>query len=425
MRKFLIGILSVIVVDAYFFDFTLRIFPIANSKMILAVIGAAAFLLDGMRNKEPKLSLRVIISALLAVLFSLWCYVAITINGTNQREFVTYFASFGTWLGGAYGVYALLRLMHERVDLLLITRFLALVCVTQCALALLIDNFSGFRDIVNSIFLMAFDFMERGGRLYGIGCALDPSGVRLSVVQVMIAHQLVTEKRVREKIGRSSMFILAFLTIFIIGSMISRTTTVGTVLGLFYILMRNLFIERGGLISRRQIVLTFLLIVLVGVATGVSIYFYNTSSKFYGDLRFGLEGFFNWAETGEFRTGSTDHLQTMWVWPETQRGWIIGEGRMGVFQTNTDIGYCNYIIYCGLIGMTIYSAYYIFNHLSLIGKFRHFRFTALLLIAVTFIVWLKVTTDIFLIDALLFCIDGDYDSGEEPEIKTELEPETA
>ena len=99
----------------------------------------------------------------------------------------------------------------------------------------------------------------------------------------------------------------------------------------------------------------------------------------------------------------------MWIWPTTQRGWIIGEGRVGVFETGSDIGYCNYILYCGLIGMAIYSFYYIYNHLSLIGKFKNFTITAFLLVAITFIVWAKVTTDIFLMDALLFCIDGDFD----------------
>ena len=413
MKKFLTGILSVIVVDAYFFDFTLNIFPIANSKMILAVIGAIAFLLNSIRNLQPQLSRRVIISAFLAVLFSLWCYIAITINATYNREFVTYFASFGTWLGGAYGVYALLRLMHQRVDLVLITRLLALVCVTQCALALLIDNFPGFKSLVQSVFLMAYDFMEEIGRLYGIGCALDPSGVRFSVVQVLIAHQLAKETRVRESIGQSSLLLVSFLVITIIGSMISRTTIVGTGLGLAYILLVNLRVQRGGYVSRLQISFTLLILVIVGAAVGISTYLYNTSNVFHEDLRFGFEGFFNWIETGEFRTSSTDILQTMWVWPTTTHGWWLGEGRMGVYETGSDIGYCNYILYCGLIGLFIYSVYYIFNHLSLISKFRNFTIAAILLVATTFIVWSKVTTDIFLIDALLFCIDGDFDQVED------------
>jgi hypothetical protein len=45
-------------------------------------------------------------------------------------------------------------------------------------------------------------------------------------------------------------------------------------------------------------------------------------------------------------------------------------------------------------------------------KFRHFDTASVLLIALTFIVWLKVTTDIFFIDALLFCIVGDHEDAE-------------
>ena len=323
---------------------------------------------------------------------------------------MTYFASFGTWLGGAFGVYALLKLMHEKVDLMLVSRLLALVGLSQCIIALLIHDVPFVRTTVNSIFLQAYDFYERAGRLYGIGCALDPAGIRFSAVQVLIAHQLSAEDRVRESMGRSSLLFICFLMITVVGSVISRTTTIGTVLGLLYIIVRNLFIQRGGLVSRKQIGLSTLLVLLIGVAIAISVFFYNNSKTFHEDMRFGFEGFFNWAETGEFRTTSTDHLQTMWVWPESRRSWIIGEGRIGVFQTNSDIGYCNYIFYCGLIGLGIFSIYFLFNHFSLVSKFRRFGFAALLLTAVTFIVWAKVMTDIFLIDALLFCIDGDFDA---------------
>lgn len=406
-RSILTIILLAIVVDAYYFDFTFRVFPIANSKMILAVIGAIAFVYKGIRDRKTQISKRVLISAILALTFSLWCYFAIVANGSNEREFVTYFVSFATWLGGAYGTYAIIKTKFDQVDLMLITFLLAIVCISQCALALIIDNVPFVRNLVDSVFLQTTEFYERGGRLYGIGCALDPAGVRFSCVQVLIAHQLAKEERVRKDVGKSTFLFISFLVITIIGSMISRTTIVGTSLGLGYIVFTNFEIHRGGFVSKLQINSTLLLLGLIGCAVFISAYLYRSNAAFHDNLRFGFEGFFNWAETGEFRTGSTDHLQTMWVWPKTQRGWIIGEGRVGVFQTNSDIGYCNYIIYCGLIGMVIYSAYYIFNHLSLISKFRYFTITALLLVAVTFIVWAKVTTDIFLVDALLFCIDGD------------------
>ena len=408
-RSILIIILLTIVVDAYFFDFTLRILPIVNSKMILALFGAFAFIFKGIRNHSLKISTRVLISGIFALLFSLWCYYSIVVNGSDDMEFVTYFASFATWLGGAYGVYVILKTSYERVDLTVITHYLALVCVSQCIIALLIDNIPVVRSFVNTTFLMATDFFERGNRLYGIGCALDPAGIRFSAVLVLIAHQLSEVDQIRKDSKKTIFFIASFLVIVLIGSMISRTTTVGAGLGLAFILVRNFRMQKGGVVSKVQINSSFLLLLCIGIAVIISVILYNSDSSFHEDLRFGFEGFFNWVETGEFRTGSTDHLPTMWVWPTTRRGWIIGEGRVGVYQTNSDIGYCNYIFYCGLIGLAIFSGYFIFNHFSLISKFRYFSFTALLLVAVTFIVWAKVMTDIFLVDALLFCIDGDFD----------------
>lgn len=406
-KSLIIVVLLTIIVDAYYFDFTLRVFPAANSKMILALFGGLAFVYKSIREHKVQISSRVFISAIISIIFSLWCYFCIVVNGSTERAYVTYFMSFATWIGGAYGVYSILRFRYDRVDLMLITQFLAAVGASQCILALMIDNIPAFHDLVNRVFLMATNFLERGNRLYGIGCALDPAGIRFSAIQVLIAHQLAREDKVRANAKRSTALIISFLIITVVGSMISRTTIVGTILGLGYVVACNFRIQEGGLVSKVQIKSTFLLLFLISGVALISMVLYNSNPTFHDDLRFGFEGFFNWVETGSFRTGSTDHLQTMWVWPTTPRGWIIGEGLFGVFQTNSDIGYCNFILYCGLIGMIIYSIYYIYNHLSFIGKFRHFTFTAFLLIATTFIVWAKVTTDIFLADALLFCIDGD------------------
>ncbi|MBR1578494.1 MAG: hypothetical protein IJ653_07920 [Bacteroidales bacterium] len=411
-RNILITALLAIVVDAFYFDVTLRIFPIANTKMMLAVIGLFAFVYHSIQNQKTHISRRVLISAILAITFSVWCYFSIVANGSYRDTFVDYYTSFATWLGGAYGVYAILKARYEKVNLSVLTYFLAIICVSQCIIALLIDNIPAVRNLVNAVFLQATDFYERGNRLYGIGCALDPAGVRFSVALVLIAHQLSIDDVVRRDAKKSTFYILSFFFVTIIGSMISRTTIVGTGLGLAFILFSNIRMRRGGIISKIQVNSSLLLLFLLTGTVAISAILYNSSSTFHEDLRFGFEGFFNWIETGEFRTGSTDHLQTMWVWPTSQRGWIIGEGRVGVFQTNSDIGYCNYIIYCGLIGLAIFSTYFMYNHLSLIGKYKDFTLTALLLVAITFIVWAKVMTDIFFIDALLFCIDGDEESSE-------------
>ena len=419
MKKFLLGLFCAIVVDSFFWDFVLKIFPIANSKMVLAALGIVAFAFQCFKEHSLSLSRRVSFSAFLAFLFSAWCYTAITLNNTNDKTYVTYIISFITWVGGAYGAVTLLRLVHDRVDLMLITRYLAIICVAQCAIALLIDNVPAIESLVKKTFLQGYDFFESDHRLYGIGCALDPAGIRFSAVLVLIAHQLAIENRVRENLTKTGFLFASFSIITVIGCMIARTTMVGAMLGLVFIAWGSFKIQAGGYISRFQVGFTLLLLLLISAAVGISIYLYNSNDTFHDNLRFGFEGFFNWVETGEFRTNSTDILMnTMWIWPDNPRGWLIGYGRYGLYEWNTDIGYCNFVLYCGMIGMVLFSLYFIFNHLSLIGKFHRFAFAALLLTAITFIVWVKVATDIFLVDALLFCIDADEDSREGRLMKT-------
>jgi hypothetical protein len=91
----------------------------------------------------------------------------------------------------------------------------------------------------------------------------------------------------------------------------------------------------------------------------------------------------------------------MWIWPSDSRTWAIGTGIFGDFAFGTDIGYCRFTLYCGLIGLVLFSIFFIYNGLSVVSYFPDARFLSNLLIALTFIVWLKVATDIFFAYALL------------------------
>lgn len=243
--------------------------------------------------------------------------------------------------------------------------------------------------------------------MYGIGAALDPAGIRFSVILVMIAHQFSYDPEVRKNGLFQTTDMVAYAIILIIGSTISRTTIVGGAMGIAYMMISLIRLRQGGFITTRMVQVFFIFIVVLAGIIASAIYFYRTSETFQGYLRFGFEAFFNWAETGEFRTSSTDELGKMWVWPADTRTWIIGRGTFGVFENFTDIGYCNFTFYCGLVGLMIFSIYFIYVHLVLNRKFRNFLIPSLLFIALTFIIWCKVTTDIFFIDALLFCIAGD------------------
>ena len=423
LRRLIVGFILMLVVSFYLFPIEFTFLPNSiNSKMIVAVFGIIAYAFDSVRKGSAEISGSVLMAALIAIIFSVWCLVSITVNNTLRMTYVTYIVSFATWMAGAYGVYAALRLAYETVDLEILVRYLALVGVFQCVSAVLIDNYGGFASFVDR-YVVGGDYYRRGQRLYGIGAALDPAGIRFSVIQVMIAHLFATHPNVRSTRRHQLTLLIAFSVIVIIGSVISRTTLVGSGLGLAYIGLSLVKLRRGGFITLRMLQIYVVFLFAMAGVLAFSIYFYSASQTYHEYLRFGFEAFFNWAETGEFRTSSSDHLSTMWVWPKDTMTWIIGQGTFGVFQNDTDIGYCNFIFYCGIVGLVLFSIFFLYCHWSQIRKFNNFQIAALMLTALTFIVWVKVSTDIFFIDALLFCIAGDEweDTPEDAEIDAEEE----
>ena len=411
LKKILVGFVLMILVNSYLFPIQFTFLPPSiNSKMLLGVFGIFGFAFDSVRKGGMRFSEYTLIAGVIAAIFSVWCLFSVTASNSTNYIYCDYIVSFLTWMAGAYGVYTVLRLAYGTVDLPVLTRYLALVAVFQCVTALLIDNVQGFSDFVDSFMYVEDDFYKVNKRMYGIGAALDPGGIRFSAILVMIAHQLATNEQARSDMRFVSTYMIAYATTILIGSVISRTTLVGAGIGLGYILVFLLRLRKGGFITTKLVRLYVLFFLILTLIVVVSIFLYNSNEVFRGYLRFGFEAFFNWVETGEFRTDSTDTLiERMWIWPDDLRTWLIGQGTFGIYDNNTDIGYCNFVLYCGLIGLAIFSAYFLYCHLILNRKFKDFWMLSLILVALTFIFWIKVTTDIFYIDALLFCISGDYE----------------
>ena len=148
------------------------------------------------------------------------------------------------------------------------------------------------------------------------------------------------------------------------------------------------------------------------------VYLYNTDAAVHDNLRFGFEGFFNWYETGKWETNSNNILKDMVVWPDNTKTWLIGDGYMDNpmtdpyyigpkyrgFYMGTDIGYCRFIFYFGLLGLLTFSAYFIYVTKLCIQQSPNYRVLFLLLLILNFIEWVKVSTDIFVVFAPFLCL---------------------
>ena len=135
-------------------------------------------------------------------------------------------------------------------------------------------------------------------------------------------------------------------------------------------------------------------------------------------MRFGFEGFFSLAETGEWQVDSNEMLKSMVVWPEELRTWIIGDGyflnsrydpnylgsaTVEGFYMGTDIGYLRFIFYFGIAGLVWIIAVVAYSAYVCCKYFKEYTWLFVMALLVGLVVWAKVSTDIFLFFYLFLC----------------------
>lgn len=416
MAKFIQIIMVGVVTSMFYYPFSFTFLPTSvNTKLILAVLGLSIFIAKGSLRHALSLSKEVIYSALIAALFSLACLVSTDINHTSDYSYVDYIFTFFVWIFSAYFVGYSIYKVHRSFNLTNATFYLAGVSVFQCIIAVVIDNNSAVKNAVDSIVYQGVSYLEEVNRMYGIGASLDPAGVRFAIVLILIMFTLLKNKSVRTHTYSLVFLITSFLIISTLGNMISRTTTTGIVfalVSLFFVSGFNLFY-----IKASDFKLISIFIILLVLAVAVFVILYRTNPYYEKQLRFAFEGFFNWVETGKFTTGSTEKLQNvMWIWPQDPKTWIIGSGIFGIYSYSTDIGYCRFVLYCGLVGFSTFVFFFLFNAIIFMNKYKKYMLLFLVLFLLALTIWVKVSTDIFQIFALFYWLtDIDSESIEDEE----------
>lgn len=420
MWKLIKILLAGIAVSCFFFPFEFTFLPGINTKMAMAGAGLVLYAVDLARGRAPKVNKDGFVIAVIAVLVSLCGLASVIINNTNDYTYATYFVSMFVWLGGAYTAVKIVKWLHGYVSVELICNYLIGVCVGQCILALLINNVQIFKTLIDSV-IVGFDFVDTGqltraGRLYGIGAGLDVAGSRFASVLVIIAA-LLQKVSTYKYVKYIWLYLLAFVFISLVGNMMARTTTVGVVLALLYWVMSSGLLTFSLRIENLRI--WKYLIVALCIAIPIIVNLYTTNQQFYNNIRFAFEGFFSMAETGQWETNSNNILKNMIVFPDNLKTWIVGDGYFenptymdpyyvgpshGGYYKNTDIGYLRFIFYFGLIGLSTFIFYFVKVARTCAKRFPRYATMFMLVLAINMIVWLKVSTDIFLVFAIFLCI---------------------
>lgn len=415
MIKTLKIIVTVLVTSFYFFSFYTPLLP-TNTKNTLAAIGVLFVIFELIKLKEFSIPKQLLILLLLSGMVSIMSMISITYNQTPDTAYAAYIRSAVIWLSGAFAVGYMIRAVHGRIDVPLVVNYLIGVCLFQCVSAILIEFIPAVRAFVDRYVMQAQDFLTNANRLYGIGASLDVAGSRFSAVLVATAFLLVSSPK-RISVGMSVFYTLSFVVITIIGNMIARTTLVGALIGIVWMILGPFILPQNDK-STHAAEKGMAILGTLAVLVGISIILYNAFPDVRRLFRFGFEGFFSYFETGRWQTDSTSKLQSMVIWPEELRTWIIGDGYFENsrqdpnylgdstnrgFYMGIDIGYLRFIYYFGVLGLIwiiaviAYSAY-------VCAKFlREYAWLFIMALGVGLVVWAKVSTDIFLFFCLFLC----------------------
>lgn len=426
----LIGmILVMFVVSMFFFPFFFSAFPAQNTKNMMAAVGIVFIFMTLVYKREFSLPRGVLVLLILSVIVSVVALSSITYNQTSDDSYVTYFRAAIIWLCASYVACFAIFWLHKRIDVQLVLNYLIAACLFQCAMALLIDFIPAVKSFVDNHFLQGQDVLTEIGRLYGIGAALDVAGSRFSTVLIGIAV-LVDQKKNDFSMTTLLVYITSFIIISVIGNMIARTTLIGMGIGLGYLVFRQIqsVLHQSHDGGDRKILSMW--VIAFGMLLPVAVFFYNTSEQFYDLIRFGFEGFFSLVETGKWDVASTNTLQTMVVFPEDFRTWIIGDGYFdnpnldanyfgydpaGGYYMGTDIGYLLFIFYFGMIGLVVFSSVIIYAAYLCADSFPEYKTMFWLVCLTNFIIWFKVATDLFLFFCLFICASIIRDTFQEEE----------
>lgn len=409
-------LLTGIIFSMYYFPFQLSTLPGVNTKMGLAAIGLVIMAFSMAKKESNIINDKTFKLILYAGIVSLFGVISITYNNTPDTAYATYIVSFLVWLSAAFVVTYFIRQVHGYLSVDLICQYVIAICVFQCIVALGNDLYKPIKIFLDHYINQDQDFLNSVHRMYGIGAALDTAGLRFSCALVMIVYLIINQNNTSKR-SNLILLILSYLVIAVIGNMIARTTSIGVIVSFLYLLYKtNLYKLKLSSESKRFWLWMSLFVICT---VPIIVYLYNNNTIIHKNLRFAFEGIFNYFEKGEWSTASTNKLKTMYVFPETIKTWLIGDGYFSNpalsdpyfigkvidgYYMGTDVGYLRFIFYFGLSGLFAFSLFMFKSAKICADNLYQQKGLIYLILLINFIVWFKVATDTFLVFALFLTV---------------------
>lgn len=411
MKNIVLSIGLTILFSLMYFQVEFHALPGINTKMMIASLGLVTFCINVLISREKCVSRLMFGVFFISLLFSLISFVSVVYNGTDDLVYATYFSKMSVWLFASYFVMSAIKWVHGRVTFQLLFHYMALLCAAQCIIALLIDNIPALYEWLKNTIVDNYEFIERNKRLIGIGAMYDTAGIRFTPVLIGLMYLMINKRSNKQLF----FYMILWTIIVVIGSAMSRTTSIGAIVSLFYLLFNK--ISFGQVISYKAMKIFVGAVFFAVVVIVIVVYCYNNVPEFRGYMEFGFQNFFNYSRSGDFTSQSTRNLLNMFILPDNLKTWIIGDALFDVpggFYMSTDIGYLRFIFYCGLIGFSTFISLFVFCTIELSRIWPKLKGLFIAFLIWQAIAWIKNSTDIFVIFALLALVPLDKGDRFEP-----------
>lgn len=376
----------------YFFPVHLQGVPSFLSTRLFVMFVGIGYLLSDLSKGPFKIgpNLKPYIKYVLLILII--SLITSFFNDVYEGQFIIYPISFIIIALSCYGLLRIMKSLWPRIDITqntIIDVFTGVILL-ESILSLALFFLPAVSNLYYSIIALS-DLEEMAAdkilsdtiatRFLGVGVSTFGAGIAFATCIFLAFVRLTTKISTSLRVAYTT--ILFFLIL--IGSAISRTSQVGVVVGLLFLLYT--FIRGSN--SKGAFPRIILWVGITGIAAifviNISIRYFSNNILLEGVFQHAFEAFYNYFDEGQFYTRSTEKMINANVWPDNLSTWIIGDGRLlgnsiGYYK-NTDIGWNRLLLYFGLIGTGVFmlSQICLIKRMRLYNRGSYFLFILLCL----------------------------------------------
>jgi hypothetical protein len=292
---------------------------------------------------------------------------AMLLNLTTDISFVRLIFSLPASFCAGFFVIYLFKNIYKKVTFKIIAVYFVFAVSIQMVLAIFMFLNPVFRNIILELEYhdeltqtVLVDVVNKNIRFIGLGNDAMffgggiINGFALILIGLLLKKENVTFKEVL-------IYILLYIIILFSGSIMSRTTIIGGILGFiaFIIPVRKRVISK----ITRKIKTIFASVLCISIILVLLINFLPKERRIQLEksIKYGFEYFVTYSESGSLETASTNALFGSINFPKNYKTYLIGDGYFAdpinpknAYYMEVDTGYLRLLYYFGLVGLLLY-----------------------------------------------------------------------